>query len=138
VTNVEKEYYGGAMKKELSFLIAVITFLTLSGYGNASEANKALAEARKEGKAVMLELGSVGCIPCEQMKPVMEKLRTSYKGKLDVLFVDVRKDRNTARKFGVYVIPTQVFLDRNGREFHRHIGFYGYEEIVPILKKAGL
>jgi thioredoxin 1 len=138
VTNVEKEYYGGAMKKELSFLIAVITFLTLSGYGNASEANKALAEARKEGKAVMLELGSVGCIPCEQMKPVMEKLRTSYKGKLDVLFVDVRKDQNTARKFGVYVIPTQVFLDRNGREFHRHIGFYGYEEIVPILKKAGL
>jgi thioredoxin 1 len=138
VTNVEKEYYGGAMKKGLSFLIAVITFLTLSGYGNASEANKALAEARKEGKAVMLELGSVGCIPCEQMKPVMEKLRTSYKGKLDVLFVDVRKDRNTARKFGVYVIPTQVFLDRNGREFHRHIGFYGYEEIVPILKKAGL
>jgi thioredoxin 1 len=138
VTNVEKEYCGGAMKKGLSFLIAVITFLTLSGYGNASEANKALAEARKEGKAVMLELGSVGCIPCEQMKPVMEKLRTSYKGKLDVLFVDVRKDRNTARKFGVYVIPTQVFLDRNGREFHRHIGFYGYEEIVPILKKAGL
>jgi thioredoxin 1 len=126
------------MKKGLSFLIAIITLLTLSGYGNAIEVNKVLADAKKEGRAVMLELGSVGCIPCEQMKTVMEKLRTSYKGKLDVLFVDVRKDRDTARKFGAFVIPTQVFLDKNGKEFHRHIGFYGYEEIVPVLQKAGL
>ena len=86
----------------------------------------------------MLELGSVGCIPCEQMKPVMEKLRTNYKGKLEVLFVDVRKDRENGRRFGVTMIPTQVFLDKNGKEFHRHMGFYGYEEIEPVLKKAGL
>ena len=86
----------------------------------------------------MLELGSVGCIPCEQMKPVMEKLRTNYKGKLEVIFVDVRKDKETGRKFGVTMIPTQVFLDKNGKEFHRHMGFYGYEEIAPVLKKAGL
>jgi thioredoxin len=86
----------------------------------------------------MLELGSVGCRPCEQMKPVMEKLRASYEGKLAVIFVDVRKDGDTAHQFHVYVIPTQVFLDKNGKEFHRHIGFYGYDEIVPVLKKAGL
>jgi thioredoxin 1 len=87
---------------------------------------------------VMLELGSVGCIPCEQMKPVMEKLKTNYKGKLEVIFVDVRKDREDGRKFGVAMIPTQVFLDRSGKEIHRHIGFYRYEEIVPVLKKAGI
>lgn len=86
----------------------------------------------------MLELGSVGCIPCEQMKPVMAKLSSSYKGKLDVIFVDVRKDGESARRFGVTVIPTQVFLDKTGKEFHRHIGYYAYEEIVPVLKKAGL
>jgi hypothetical protein len=39
---------------------------------------------------------------------------------------------------GGYVIPTQVFLDKNGKEFHRHIGYYGYEEIAPVLKKAGI
>jgi thioredoxin 1 len=126
------------MKKGLSILAALITFLTLSGYAKAAEITDVLAGAKKEGRAVMLEIGSVGCISCEQMKPVMERLRTSYKGKLDVLFVDVRKDRETAHTFGVYVIPTQVFLDKNGKEFHRHIGFYGYEEIVPVLKKAGL
>ena len=124
------------MKRMLVFVI--LTFLALSGYSNASEVDTALSSAKRDGKVVMLELGSVGCIPCEQMKPVMEKLRTNFKGKLEVFFVDVRKDKDTARRFGVYAIPTQVFLDKSGKEFHRHIGFYAYEEIEPVLKKTGL
>jgi len=129
--------YGGIrMKRLLPFVVLI--FLALSGYGNAGEVDTILSNAKRDGKTVMLELGSVGCIPCEQMKPVMEKLRTNYKGKLEVIFVDVRKDRENSRKFGVAMIPTQVFLDKTGREFHRHIGFYGYEEIVPVLKKAGI
>ena len=126
------------MKKRFMLLVALITFIALFGYSNASEINTILNNAKNEGRAVMLELGSVGCIPCEQMKPVMEKLRTNYKGKLEVFFVDVRKDRDTAQRFGIYGIPTQVFLDKSGKEFHRHIGFYRYEEIVPVLKKAGI
>ncbi len=138
MNNVPKIYPGVAIKKGLSFTIAIITFLTLYGYSSAIEVSTVLNNAKKEGKAVMLELGSVGCIPCEQMKPVMERLRTSYKGKLEVIFVDVRKDRDTAQKFKVFVIPTQVFLDKNGKEIHRHVGYYAYEEIAPVLRKIGL
>ncbi len=129
--------YGGVIMKRM-LVFVILTFLALSGYSNASEVDTTLSNAKRDGKVVMLELGSVGCIPCEQMKPVMEKLRTNFKGKLEVFFVDVRKDKDTARRFGVYAIPTQVFLDKNGKEFHRHIGFYAYEEIEPMLKKAGL
>jgi thioredoxin 1 len=116
----------------------LLSLFALSGCGNAAVLDDVLNNAKKEGKVVMLELGSVGCRPCEQMKPVMEKLRANYKGKLEVIFVDVRKDRENGRRFGVAMIPTQVFLDKNGKEFHRHIGFYGYEEIEPVLKKAGI
>ncbi len=105
---------------------------------NASDLDGALNKAKSEGKIVMLELGSVGCIPCEQMKPVMAKLSEKYKGKLDVIFIDVKKDNETARRFGVYVIPVQVFLDKSGKEFHRHMGFYSYEEIAAMLKKTGI
>jgi thioredoxin 1 len=126
------------MKKRLTILIAAVLLFPLSAAGNATTIDGVLNNAKKEGKAVMLELGSVGCIPCEQMKPVMEKLRTNYRGKLEVLFVDVSRDREAARRFHVFAIPTQVFFDKNGKEFHRHMGFYGYEEIVPVLKKAGL
>jgi thioredoxin 1 len=112
--------------------------LFLSGISQASDVDSMLAQAKADNKVVMLELGSVGCIPCEQMKPVMQKLRDTYKGKLEVLFIDVREDHKTGSQFGVHMIPTQVFLDKNGKEFHRHIGFYAYEEIAPVLKKTGL
>jgi thioredoxin 1 len=72
------------------------------------------------------------------MKPVMQKLRETYTNKLEVVFIDVRQDNKTGRRFGVRMIPTQVFLDRNGTEIHRHIGFYAYEEIATVLKQAGI
>jgi thioredoxin 1 len=125
----------------ISRFIAIAVLLmvfALPGGSLAAGIDDVLDNAKKEGKLVMLELGSVGCNPCEQMKPVMEKLRVNYKGKLEVLFVDVRKDRDNGRRFGVTMIPTQVFLDKSGKEFHRHLGYYGYEEIEPVLKKAGL
>ncbi len=126
------------MKILKTTLTTFIGILLLAGYSQASDVDNVLAQAKKDGKVVMLELGSVGCIPCEQMKPVMDKLRSGYKDKLEVYFVDLRKDNATGRRFGVYVIPTQVFLDQNGKEFHRHVGFYAYDEITPVLKKAGL
>src|SRR5512135_1613018 len=108
----------------LLFSVSSILSLPINSY--AAGVDDKLSNAKKEGKFVMLELGSVGCIPCEKMKPVMEQLRTNYKGKLEVFFVDVRKDKETASRFKVYAIPTQVFLDKNGKEFHRHMGFYAY------------
>ena len=123
----------------IKFAVLVLMFLlSIASCSNAGQIDAALSKAKQEGKIVMLELGSVGCISCEQMKPVMQKLRDTYQGKLDVIFIDVREDHKTGRQFGVHAIPTQVFLDKTGKEFHRHIGFYSYEEIVPELKKAGL
>ncbi len=119
-------------------LLPVIAFLLLAGCSQASDVDNMLTQAKKDGKMVMLELGSVGCIPCEQMKPVMEKLRTTYKDRLEVIFVDVRRDNETGRRFRAHMIPTQVFLDKDGKEFHRHMGFYSFEEITPVLKQAGL
>jgi thioredoxin 1 len=121
-----------------ALMTVLVAFLLLAGCSEASDIDNMLAQAKQDSKIVMLELGSVGCTPCEQMKPVMEKLRTAYKDKLEVIFVDVRRDNATGRRFSAHVIPTQVFLDKNGKEFHRHVGFYSYEEIAPVLKQAGL
>lgn len=125
------------MKSWMAFAV-VINILLLSSCTQGDTIDAALEKATREGKVVMLELGSVGCIPCEQMKPVMEKLRTAYSKNLEVIFVDVRVDNKTGRRFNARMIPTQVFLDKGGKEFHRHIGYYAYEEIVPVLKKQGL
>lgn len=97
-----------------------------------------LLKAKNEKKAVMLELGSVGCVPCDMMQPVIVRLAEQYRGKMEVYFVDVKDVPSVARQFRIHGIPTQVFLDKEGNEFHRHVGFYEYEAITSMLKKAGI
>ncbi|MBC7288817.1 MAG: thioredoxin family protein [Armatimonadetes bacterium] len=83
----------------------------------------------------MLELGSVSCHACQQMQPIIEALKVELKGKVDVEFVDVMRHGDVADKYGIQVIPTQIFLDADGKELFRHVGFYPKEEIVAKMKE---
>lgn len=56
------------MKKILLFLIMLMTIPVLPCCSNAGGVDDVLNNAKKQGKVVMLELGSVGCIPCEAGK----------------------------------------------------------------------
>jgi len=86
----------------------------------------------------MIEIGSITCIPCKMMAPILDELRKEYAGRLRVDFIDVRKDRGAAAKFGIRVIPTQVFLDAGGKELFRHEGFFPREEIEKQLAAMGV
>jgi thioredoxin 1 len=85
-----------------------------------------------------IELGAKSCIPCKAMQPVMKDLAAEYRDQLLVLFYDVWEDNKPAAHYKVMGIPTQVFLDAEGKEFHRHIGFYAKEEIRKVLESRGL
>jgi len=93
-----------------------------------------------KSKVTFIELGSVNCIPCKQMQPVMKAIEAKYGGQVKVVFYDVwtKEQRPYAEKYGIKLIPTQVFLDKNGKEFHRHEGFYPEAEIDKILQGKGL
>ncbi len=86
----------------------------------------------------MLELGSEGCKPCEQMKPVMAGLERDYAGIIRVTFHDVRKTPDIASQYGIKLIPTQVFLDADGNEFFRHEGFFPREDIEQVFRDMGV
>jgi len=105
----------------------------------AQESN-AIQESAKKIKVTFVELGSVGCIPCKMMQPIMKEIEEEYKGQVKVVFYDVwtEEGRPYAEKYGIRVIPTQVFLDENGVEFFRHEGFFPKEELVKILKSQGV
>lgn len=85
-----------------------------------------------------VELGSVTCIPCKMMAPIIEELRKEYPGALQVDFIDVTKDRDAAAGFGIRVIPTQIFLDKDGKELFRHEGFFPKAEIIAKWRELGV
>jgi len=88
----------------------------------------------KKAKITFVELGSVNCIPCRQMQPVMKSIEEKFGDQVEVVFHDVWKDKAPAQKYGIQLIPTQVFLDENGKEFFRHEGFYAEDEIIKLFE----
>jgi thioredoxin 1 len=91
-------------------------------------------------KVTFVELGSDKCIPCKQMQPVMKAIESKYGSQIKIVFYDVwkKEQKHYAEKYKIKLIPTQVFLDENGKEFFRHEGFYPEEEIDKILQAKGL
>ena len=86
-------------------------------------------------KVTFIELGADKCIPCKAMQPVMREIAQEYKGTIQVVFYDVWKTPKYAKNYGIQLIPTQVFIDKNGEEIFRHVGFYAKENIIKMLKE---
>lgn len=122
------------------FSFVLITFLLTTAYDAQSEEKVQKTKEVKKAKVTFVELGSVNCIPCKQMQPVMKAIEEKYGDEIEVIFYDVWKpeQKKYAQEYGIKLIPTQVFLDEHQNEFFRHEGFFPESEIDKILQKQGL
>ena len=121
------------MKKNVLFSILIL-FIIVAWFDLTAQSKDV------KPKVTYIEHGSVNCIPCKMMQPIMKNIEQKYGGQVNVIFYDVltKEQRSYAEKYGIKLIPTQVFLDAKGKEFHRHEGFYPEAEIDKILQGKGL
>ena len=85
----------------------------------------------------LLDLGSVTCIPCKAMAPILDGLREEYAGKFNVEFIDVWQDELAGKAYNITTIPTQIFFDADGKELFRHIGFFSKKDILGAWQELG-
>jgi len=88
------------------------------------------------GKPVVAEFGSVSCVSCREMKPILAELQRTHGGRLTVVDIDVLKERHYLARYGIRLMPTQVFFDAQGREIGRHMGTISGEEILARLAET--
>jgi thioredoxin 1 len=86
----------------------------------------------------LIDLGSTTCVPCKMMAPILDEMKKTFAGQLEVQFVDVRKDAAAAKQYGIQVIPTQIFFDASGKELFRHQGFFSREDILAKWTELGV
>ena len=97
-----------------------------------------LAAVLRSGRPTMADFGKGWCQPCKAMVPVLERAARQYKGKANVVFVDMEAYPAIAAAHRINVMPTQIFFDAAGKEVARHIGFMPNEDINRELTKAGV
>jgi thioredoxin 1 len=91
-----------------------------------------------KGMVTLVDLGAHGCLPCRMMIPILDELKQEYEGRAAIVYLDVWQERSLAARYGIRVIPTQIFYDRQGKAVLRHEGFLSKAQIETVLRKLGV
>jgi thioredoxin 1 len=129
------------MKKQITvilFLLIAVASCKKSNTENLNSSSGSNINDSTKFKIEFVELGSVNCVPCKKMQPVMKNIEAKYKGLVKVTFYDVWKETKKSEEYGIDLIPTQVFKDAAGKEIFRHQGFFAEEEIDKFLQSQGI
>ena len=94
----------------------------IAGTGNADfdlnvTENINIEKLKSYGLPIVIDFGADSCIPCKEMAPVLKDLNAELKGKAIIKFVDVWKYQELAQGYPISLIPTQIFIDANGKPF---------------------
>ncbi len=127
-------------------LIPTVAFVFLATLtASCQEDKRETTDGRKPAaveqlKVTFIELGSVNCSPCKAMQPIMKDVEREFAGQVKVVFYDVwtKSGQPYAYQYGIRAIPTQVFLDKDGKEYFRHEGYFPKAELVEVLKRQGV
>jgi thioredoxin 1 len=129
-------------KQTLNLAVAIVLIFSFvfwaAADARAGGGKDRVDAAKSKGMPVFVDFGKTSCKPCKMMVPVLDKLAKQYKGKMEVVFVHVDEERDYALKMGVVMIPTQILLDKNGREVSRHVGYIPVEDCEKMINKTGM
>lgn len=97
------------------------------------------APALPTGKPLLLEFTRDHCLPCEIMAPWMKQLREQHEQRVQIVEINIDRPENKplGRYFKARSIPTQVYVDRYGREVSRHVGIATKAQMERTMKRHG-
>jgi len=96
--------------------IAPLPATTMSGDGP-------LKRAWASGRPVLAAFGTDSCTPCRELKPILDKIKIDYAGRLEVVEINIRNAPALVKEYRVMVVPTLIFFNRDGKESFRHEGY---------------
>ena len=93
--------------------------------------------ALSSGLPTLIEFGAETCSQCKRMKVVLDGISQRYRGRAQVVQVNVNQDKAITRQFKIMVIPTLVFFDAKGKEVGRTYGFMDEVKVAGKLYELG-
>jgi thioredoxin 1 len=86
-------------------------------------------------RPALYEFGAGHCISCKDMEKVIAELKTTLGDKVEFRMVYVDKEKPLFQQYKIMLIPTQVFLNAEGKEVDRHVGALTKEQVLAKLKE---
>jgi len=110
--------------------------IAIKGLNFFTEVPRAMEQARVEGKPVFVYARSEYCGSCKKFEAetfTNQRVIKTMNEKFVLLSIDVDKQKTDVRNFRLHVTPTAIFLDKNGIEINRMLGYRDTGTFQSIL-----
>lgn len=94
-------------------------------------------EARANGKPLIADFGMNVCKQCIKQSEANEIFVKAVGDSVALRFIHVTKEADTASAYKILLIPTLLFIDREGKEVFRQVGYMPAEEMTAKARKLG-
>ncbi|MCK9375339.1 MAG: thioredoxin family protein [Syntrophobacterales bacterium] len=97
----------------------------------------ALAQTGRPPQALpqLLEFDRKFCPVCKASERVILAVKDAFPGQFVVTKLYIDEAEPLFRRYKVAIVPTQVFLDPNGKEVYRHEGVFKTPDLVDKLRE---
>ncbi|BAB82244.1 hypothetical protein [Clostridium perfringens str. 13] len=97
-------------------------------------------EEAKEGIPTIIMFKTDTCPYCVEMQKELSYVSKEREGKFNIYYARLEEEKNIdlAYKYDANVVPTTVFLDKEGNKFYVHQGLMRKNNIETILNSLGV
>ncbi len=90
-------------------------------------------EVENYSGTVLIDFFADWCAPCKKITPIIEKISQNSPQNIKICKVNIEKETDLAKRFGIKSIPTVIVL-KNGEIQNRSIGVTGEKAILDMLE----
>ena len=101
-------------------------------------ADNAVDKARGSGKPTLAIFSAASCCGPDKMLPMLKPLGAKFGEKLNIVYVEAKKQQILTARYDINSIPTQILYDKTGKEIFRHSGFFSEADIEKKLADIGV
>lgn len=89
-------------------------------------------ELLETNSIVLVDYHTQWCSPCKKMNPIIDELKSNYRGKAEVLKINVDRNKEIAKNEKVIGVPVFAIY-KNGKEVWRKSGVISKEDLEKTL-----
>lgn len=110
------------------FIILLILILPIVAYVvlDSGRNKNIISTAEAVNKPVVMIFTSAMCSDCQKMKKVIAVVEPNYSGKIEFIKVNAasseKQVQDLIKKYNVYLVPTMIFIDKNGKQTKKQEG----------------
>ena len=118
----------------LILILPIVAYIYMS-----NNIGESVAATRNSDVPTVITFTSSMCMDCQKIKSVLAEIEPNYSQKVNFEYVQAldksKKVKDSIKKYGVVLVPTMIFIDKNGKQLNKIEGFLEKEKLEAEIEE---